>query len=146
MNESRSLGWTALYVMFWTAVFACGALAASVVTSEEVGGVAALQNLSEQGGVVSGTVVNKSDTPLKDVHILIQYAWLWKDERHPGSDDPSFADLYVLPGEVPTGQSVPFTYRPPSPLPPRSDGSFKIEVKIAGLTKVITRTETVPAQ
>ncbi|MBI3785600.1 MAG: hypothetical protein HY270_19580 [Deltaproteobacteria bacterium] len=67
---------------------------------------------------------------------MIRHAWLWKNERHPGSDNPGRTDRYVVPGEVPAGGTLPFSYTIEPPLPNRSDGHFVTTVELVGLTEV----------
>jgi hypothetical protein len=68
---------------------------------------------------------------------LIRYVWLWKNEFHPGKDDPSRSDYYDMPGEIPPHGVSRFQYTPSSPLPKRTDGSFLVTVSVAGFTQVI---------
>ena len=95
------------------------------------------QNVTLQGDTVSGVVVNGSPHTVRDVKLEITYGWLWKNERHPGTDNPGRTDSYTLPGEIPPGGSVPLTYRPSSPLPSRSDGTFTASATVIGFTEVI---------
>jgi hypothetical protein len=75
-------------------------------------------------GEVSGVVVNRSSNPVRDLRLAIRYDWLWRNETRPGTDDPSRAEFYTVPGEIPPGGSVRFNFRSPGPLPRRSDGYF----------------------
>jgi hypothetical protein len=68
---------------------------------------------------------------------LIRYEWLWKNEFHPGKDDPGSSVYYNVPGEIPPGGTARFQYTPNPPLPKRTDGSFQISASVAGFTEVI---------
>ena len=85
---------------------------------------------------VSGEVVNKSSATLRDVQLLILYSWLWKNEFHPGQDDPGRAVYLTVDKEIPPGQSAQFNYKPSPPLPERKDGYFDISTKVVGFTQV----------
>ncbi len=90
-----------------------------------------------QGDTVTGVVSNAGRHPVRDVQMQITYVWLWNNERHPGSDNPGRTDIYTLPGEIPTGGSQTFTYRPATPLPHRTDGHFAPSVNVTGFTEVV---------
>jgi len=80
--------------------------------------------------------VNRSANPVRDVKLAIQYQWLWKNEMHPGADDPGRTDFSTIPDEIPPGGRVPFTYRSREPLPRRSDGQFEVEARVLSLVQV----------
>lgn len=106
-----------------------------IVSSSDASDVLAVQQVSAQAdGTVSGVLVNRSSDKLRDVKLLVEYAWLWKNEKRPGTDDPSFAGSLAA-GDVPAGQTAPFTYRPSKALPARSDGSFQVTVQVVGFTR-----------
>jgi hypothetical protein len=115
---------------------------AAVVSPDEMSRTVAVRNVRVNGDEVSGTVVNNSAKPVRDVQLLIRYVWLWGDERHPGTDNPGRADVETLSGELAPGATRDFTYRPETPLPHRRDGRFEPAVDVAGVTEVTT----VPAE
>jgi hypothetical protein len=113
------------------------ATSATLMTQEAVGRVASLRNLtSSEGGEVSGELVNNTRQTLRDVQLQIVYSWSWKNEYHPGKDDPGTARYYVLNQEILPGQTVRFKYNPSPPLASRQDGHFNIDVKIVGFAQV----------
>jgi hypothetical protein len=77
-----------------------------------------------EDGEVSGIVVNRSSNPVSDVRLAVRYDWLWRNEMKPGHDDLTRAEFYTLPGEIPPGGSMRFTFRPGRPLERRSDGRY----------------------
>jgi hypothetical protein len=110
---------------------------ATLLSQEDVGRVASLRNVvSTEKGEVSGEVVNNSKQTLRDVQLQILYSWRWKNEYHPGKDDPGTARYYVLNQEVPSGQTARFNYKPSPPLTSREDGQFDISVKVVGFAQV----------
>jgi hypothetical protein len=68
--------------------------------------------------------------------LQILFSWRWKDEFHPGKDDPGRAAYLTIDREIPPGKSAPFNYKPSPPLPARNDGSFDISVKVVGFNRV----------
>ena len=96
-----------------------------------------VENVALQGDTVTGVVANTSAHGVRDVQLEITYGWLWKNERHPGTDNPGRTDLYTLPGEISAGGSKPFSYRPQSPLQNRSDGTFVPSAAVVGYTEII---------
>jgi hypothetical protein len=90
-------------------------------------------------GVVSGTVVNRSGATLRDVKVMIDHAWLWNNERHPGPNDPSRTDFYTLPQAIPPYGTQLFEYHMRAPGPHRTDGRFATMVKVISFTEVGTQ-------
>jgi hypothetical protein len=110
---------------------------ATLLSQEDVGQVASLRNvMSSEGGEVSGEVVNNSKQTLRDLQLQIIYSWRWKDEYHPGKDDPGMALYHVLNREIPSGQTARFDYKPSPPLASREDGQFDTSVKVVGFAQV----------
>lgn len=110
---------------------------ATVRSPEAASRVVNLRNvMSTKAGKVSGEVVNNSKQTLRDVQLQILYSWRWKDENHPGKDDPGKAIYHVLKQDIPAGQTVGFNYEPSPPFAAREDGQFDIGVKIAGFAEV----------
>ena len=94
-----------------------------------------VRDVRAQPDQVSGVLVNLSSKPVHDVRVRIDRAWLWADERRAGGteESPGRSAVYAVPGEIPPGGHLPFTYRPESPLPQRSDGRFETSVSVVGL-------------
>ena len=107
-----------------------------VVAGDEVGRFVTLRNVSIKNGEVSGEIVNNSRDTLRDVVLEIRYSWRWANEFHPGKDDPGRTVYYTAAKEIPPGGNARFEYKPSPPLPERRDGSFVIEVKVAGFERV----------
>jgi hypothetical protein len=111
---------------------------ATLIAQEDVGRTATLQNIvSTQEGTVSGEIVNQSKYTLRDIQLQILYSWRWKNEYHPGKDDPGTAKYYSLEGDVAPGRTGRFEYKPSPPFPPRTDGHYDITIKIVGFAQVI---------
>jgi hypothetical protein len=128
-----ALGAVELAVIAWPNL----AISQTVLTKQETSRVLVLNNVSAQDGVVSGELRNNSSNLVRDVQLLIRYEWLWKNEFHPGKDDPGSSVYYNVPGEIPPGGTARFQYTPNPPLPKRTDGSFQISASVAGFTEVI---------
>jgi hypothetical protein len=110
---------------------------ATLLSQEDVGQVASLRNvMSSEGGEVSGEVVNNSKQTLRDLQLQIIYSWRWKNETHPGKDDPGMARYHVLNRDILSGQTARFDYKPSPPLASREDGQFDISVKVVGFAQV----------
>jgi hypothetical protein len=125
-----------LCLLSWLAVSPAPAQSGKVATTQEIGSVVALRDVRVDGRVVTGTVVNLSHRGLRDVRLLIRHAWLWRDERNPGYDNPGRTDTYVVPGEIPAGGTYALNYVIEPPLPERTDGRFVTTVEIVGFTEV----------
>jgi hypothetical protein len=84
---------------------------------------------------VSGRLVNLSDRPVSNLKLSVNDTFVWTDERHPGSNDPSQAGTYTLALELPPNGSAPFAIQRTTALPARSDGQFETQVQVMGLTQ-----------
>lgn len=111
--------------------------AQTVRLRQESGRTLEISNVAVQDGSVSGELRNNSDNVVREAQLLIRYTWLWKNEFHPGSNDPSRSVYYSVPGELPARGTTRFQYAATPPLPKRTDGSFTVSVAVAGFTEVI---------
>jgi hypothetical protein len=121
----------------WALLLATAALGSDDALDAKAVSKVTAQHVTLQGDAVSGVVANTSTHTVRDVKLQITYGWLWKNERHPGTDNPGRTDWYTLAGEIPAGGSMPFTYRPTSPLPKRRDGTFNASATVVGFTEVV---------
>jgi hypothetical protein len=125
-------------LLLWLGLGLKPSFAQNVASQDQAGSVLTIENLSVQDGGVSGAIRNKSPNTVRDVQLFIRYTFLWKNEFHPGKDDPSAGFYQTVSGEIPPGGSLPFNFSPSPPLPRRSDGRFeRPSVSIAGFTQVI---------
>jgi hypothetical protein len=123
--------------MTFFAIALSSAHAQTVLTASEAAKVLRFQNLNVTPERISGTIINESPHMVRDVQLLIQYHWLWENERNPGQNPPGRAVTVNLDKELKPGDSVPFSYTPSPPLPQRRDGQFMPEVDVAGFTVVV---------
>jgi hypothetical protein len=108
----------------------------SIVSGTDAASAVTVVNVATDGGTVSGVLINGSARLVRDVRLLVHYTWLWKDERHPGEDNPGRAEPDMVPGPIPPGGRLRFTHAASPPLPQRSDGHFQISVDVVGFTEV----------
>ena len=112
--------------------------AQTLASQEQAASVVAIEKVTVQDGTIAGEIRNRSPNTVRDVQLFIRYTFLWNNEFHPGTDDPSAAFYPTISGEIAPGGSLPFKFTPSPPLPRRSDGSFEgPSVSIAGFTQVI---------
>jgi hypothetical protein len=112
------------------------ATSATLMLASQAAEIVSLRNVTVKDGEVAGEAVNNSKQTLRDIQLQILYSWRWKDEFHPGKDDPGRADFLTIDKEIPPGQSGRFNYKPSPPLPSRKDGYFDITVSVVGFTQV----------
>lgn len=110
--------------------------AATLASAEKAAEVVVLRSVAVKDGEVTGELVNKSSHPVRDVQLFIRYIWQWKNEFRPGKDELGMAAYYTVDKEISAGGSVPFNYKPASPLPSRPDGFFETTVSVAGFAEV----------
>jgi hypothetical protein len=111
-------------------------LAQTVLTDREASKVLRFERLDATPTRVSGVIMNTSPHRVRDVELLVQYHWLWNNERHPGQESPGRTFTVKLDKELAPGETAPFSYTPPQ-LPNRADGTFMPEVDIGSFTVVI---------
>ena len=97
----------------------------------------AIRDVRTAGDTVSGVVVNRSRNPVRDVKLVVNHTWLWDNEMHPGVDEYSRADYYIVKGDIPPGGEAPFTLRPTEPLQEGRGGHFMTNVGIASVTEIV---------
>ena len=120
-----------------------GAPAETLVGPPDLAEKIKVENVTEGGGVVSGELVNNTDRALHEVKLRVEYYWLWRDEHHQGTNDPSFSVTEALPEEVLPHARMPFSYTFPAARTERQDGRWLVSVRVLGyslVTKIIERT------
>ena len=114
------------------------ASAETVLSSQDASRALSFEKLDVNPSKISGVIGNKTPHTIKDVQLMIQYHWLWKDERNPGHDSPGRTVIIPLNGQqLEPGESQPFSYTPQFSLPSRNDGYFMPEVDVAAFTTVV---------
>jgi hypothetical protein len=125
--------------MLLTASFAGAATAPEqLVSREQLAQVVGVRDVTTSAdGRVAGTVVNLAPYPVRDVRLRIDHLWLWDNEFHPGVDDYSRSEDYMIPGEIPPGGSRAFMYRPSAPLETGAAGHFTPVVEPLAVTEMV---------
>jgi hypothetical protein len=113
------------------------ASAETVLSSQDVSRALSFEKLDVNPAKISGVIANKTPHTIKDVQLMIQYHWLWKDERNPGKDSPGRTVIIPLNEQLEPGESQPFSYTPQFSVPSRDDGYFMPEVDVAAFTTVV---------
>lgn len=114
------------------------ASAETVLSSQEASRALSFEKLDVNPTKISGVIANKTPHTIKDVQLMIQYHWLWKDERNPGHDSPGRTVIIPLnEQQLEPGESQPFSYTPQFSLPSRNDGYFMPEIDVAAFTTVV---------
>jgi hypothetical protein len=113
------------------------ASAETVLSSQEASRALSFEKLEVNPSKISGVIANKTPHTIKDVQLMIQYHWLWRDEWNPGQDSPGRTVMIELNEQLEPGESQPFSYTPQFSLPSRNDGYFMPEVDVAAFTTVV---------
>lgn len=95
----------------------------------------AAEDVQSSAAGVSGKLVNRSNDTLLTVRLMVTDQFQWTQERQPGANDPGGGGQLTVAGPIPPGASVPFHIQRTQPLPTRSDGTFKTDVSVLGVTK-----------
>ena len=113
------------------------ASAQTVLTEDTASRALALKEVEVRPEKISGVITNNTPHTVRDIELLVQYHWLWQNERDPGQNPPGRSVTVKLDGDLRPGGSLPFDFKPSTSLPVRSDGRFMPEVDIAAFTTVV---------
>jgi hypothetical protein len=114
-----------------------GVSVAGLVPEDTVAHDVVVREVSAGADGVSGMVVNRSDKTVRNVQLLIRHSFVWRNERHPGSDSPGESYFTTVPNDIPPGSSARFVYRPSTSLPTGESGHFDTAVEVMGFTEVV---------
>lgn len=112
-----------------------GATAETLVPLEFVQEKVQIHNPELADGVLRGTLVNNSGRPVSDVQVSISYSWQWRNEFEPGTGDPGWAELHVLPDRLAPNEATEFSFALERPMPSRDDGKLVPAVVVTGYTQ-----------
>ncbi len=112
--------------------------AQQLVTNRELANSVDLRNIAASpDGDISATIVNHTNHEVRNVQLMIDYAWMWKNDFKPGQNNPGRTVYVTAPVTIPPHGEGSFTYRPSPPLESRSDGYFIPAVHIVGFTQMV---------
>lgn len=126
--------------------FVASAVAGTAADNVEINGSShdlknvVLEDTVGLDGSVTGIITNRSDSTVQDIQVLIRHAWRWKNEYHPGDNDPGRAEYVRLEKPLLPGEKVTFQYQPVPALPERSDGRFETTADIVAFDQITFNT------
>jgi hypothetical protein len=106
-----------------------------VVSTQAMEDVVAVEILRIDGGVIDGRVSNRTTHRVQSPALLARYSWLWRDDHHPGKDDPGWVTVAVVPAALGPHESTDFEIDPGRALPRRDDGEFTTSVAVTRVTE-----------
>jgi len=86
---------------------------------------------------ISGTILNRTGLTVRDIKLMVNYAWLWRNDFRPGEYSPGRTVYISAPADIPAHGQGSFSYQPLPPLPLRSDGHFVPSVHVVGFTQMV---------
>jgi len=101
--------------------------AETVLTTQDAVEVS-VSDVQVSGSGLQGEIHNQTDATLIGTELLVRHRWLWADELHPGTHDPSWVEIHPVNVTIPAGGTAPFNLQLSRVAPQRSDGTFQIEV------------------
>jgi hypothetical protein len=108
---------------------------ARVATPGGMQRLVAAEDVQSSAAGVSGKLVNRSNDTLLTVRLMVTDQFQWTQKRQPGVNDPGGEGQITVAGPIPPGASVPFHIQRTQLLPTRSDGTFKTDVSVLGVTR-----------
>ncbi len=112
--------------------------AAELVTNWQLARSVTLRDVNTSpNGQISGTIVNRTDRQIRDVKLMVNYAWVWSNDFRPGENSPGRTFYITAPANIPPHGEGTFTYQPSPPLEQREDGHYVPSVHIVGFTQMV---------
>jgi hypothetical protein len=113
------------------------ATATAEITREEIGQgqiatMVRVEEVRRDGDTVQLRLVNLTSERLENLRVLVSESFRWKDETHPGEDDPSHARIFTVAEPIAPGATRDVTVTLTSP-PVRGDGWFVLDATVVGL-------------
>ncbi len=110
------------------------------ITDDDRSGAVAVAEVSRRGDVVVGTLVNRGGDQIRDIRLLIDIPFLWKNELAPGDDSPGRSSVLTVAGPIAPNGRLAFEFTPTPPLPERTDGRYADpKVSVMGYESVAVR-------
>ena len=124
------------------ALLAAAGVAAARIEAEQVGqgeiaSMVRVDNVQYAGNTVTARLQNLSNDRLENVRVIVGESFRWTNERHPGPNDPSRADVIMVTDPIPPRGSIVIRHTF-DPRPERTDGWFKPTVEVVGLERYST--------
>ena len=104
------------------------------VAQDEIASVVRVSDVDLVGDTVRARLDNLSNDRLENVRVIVGQSCRWKNERHPGPDDPSRADVLMVTDSIEPRSSIVITHTF-SARPERADGWFQPSVEVVGLDR-----------
>jgi hypothetical protein len=81
-------------------------------------------DVTRRGDTISGTLINRGGEEIRGIRLLVDLAFLWKNEVEPGDDSPGRSVVLTVDGPLPPHGRLAFELTLDPPLPTRTDGRF----------------------
>lgn len=118
-------------VLAATTVFAAQGVPADEVVRPEQADVR-VTGVAASGDVITGKVENHSALQVRNPRILVQHAWIWADERDPGTENPGRSAIVTIPADIPPGGTFVFSHALPRGSIYNQRGHFMSSAEIVG--------------
>jgi hypothetical protein len=119
-----------------------GALAQIRVPSEEVEKILTIRDVTVTENRLLGEITNNSPVKIRDVSLMVQQGWRWKDGLNPKVEAPLNAFLLNLKKDLLPGETATFSSVIALPETDRIDAQFIADVSVAGFTLVVPEEPT----
>jgi hypothetical protein len=96
-----------------------------------------------EGNTVAGTLINRGSDEVRDIRLLVDIAFLWANETHPGEVSPGRAVVFTVAGPLPAQGTLNFNLHPDPPIEERPDGRYQPKVRVMGY-QTITVGKAIP--
>lgn len=107
-----------------------------LVAPEVVDGAVLVRSVRVEGDTATVRLENKTRKEVRDIRLLVEHTFQWRDEFRPGAESPGYSETFQIPEAIPPGQTATVVLRSGESRPSREDGSFQTNVRVLGFTQV----------
>ena len=134
----RSIGLLAMVVLSGLVVLcsAFTALGQVVTVSEQAEKTLTIKNVTLAESRLLGEITNHSENRVKDISLMVQNSWRWKDGCIPEIEAPLKAVLLQLQKDLLPGETATFSYVISLPRSIDEKGHLVTDVSVAGFKVV----------
>ena len=116
---------------------AASASAQILVPTEQVEKILIIRDVTVSENRLLGEITNSSPLRVRDISLMVQQIWRWKDALIPKMEAPLNAFLLTLKKDLLPGETVTFSSAVSVPETDRADGHFVTDVSVAAFTMVV---------
>jgi hypothetical protein len=120
-----------------TAIGSAYAEEPAVLESARANQLIEVQQVTVRDGATTGVLVNRGDTPIENVRLVVQEDYRWPNEFKPGKNDPGSASEFTVAGPIEPRASEAFSISDGPPATPAKGGRFVTQIEVLQFDQVL---------